>query len=163
MREGIMVDFPSRIEGGCLCGAVRFGTNAPPVSGAFCHCRMCQKSYGGLFQAVLQFRAEGFSYERGEPKYYSSSALVRRGFCAECGAPLLFAYEGSTDLWIPIGALDHPDDWPMTKDATWGPTAHYHTDSRLPWHDIEDGLPQWTSETTPFQDAARKALGEPSP
>jgi hypothetical protein len=42
-------------------------------------------------------------------------------------------------------AVDHPEDWPMTKDASWGPSTHAHTDTRIPWYEIRDGLPQSAS------------------
>ena len=34
-----------------------------------------------------------------------------------------FFYEGSPNVWVKIGSLDHPDDWPMIKGAPWGHSA----------------------------------------
>ena len=34
------------IEGGCLCGAVRYETTAKPVSAIHCYCRQCQHITG---------------------------------------------------------------------------------------------------------------------
>jgi hypothetical protein len=51
-----------------------------------------------------------------------------------------FFYEGNSDVWIKIGTLDRPEDWPMTKDASWGHSEHIHTDTKIPWEQISDGL-----------------------
>ncbi len=33
----------SKIRGGCLCGAVRYSTDAEPLLTAVCHCKNCQR------------------------------------------------------------------------------------------------------------------------
>ena len=43
------------VTGGCLCNAVRFESKEAPTQGFFCHCRICQKAYGGLFSATVTF------------------------------------------------------------------------------------------------------------
>jgi hypothetical protein len=133
------------VTGGCLCGAIRFAFDQPPSEGAFCHCSICRRSYGGLFGIFLRVPAAGFRLTRGEPKLYRSSPIAVRSFCDVCGSPIAFAYDGNADLWITLGALDHPEDWPMTPGATWGATSHVQVDARVPWHAIDDGLPQMKS------------------
>lgn len=130
------------LTGGCLCGAIRFESVHPPTQGYFCHCKNCQKAYGGLFSATVRVPGSGFKFTTGDPKYYKATIFAKRSFCAECGSPMPFFYEGHPDVWIKIGTLDHPEDWPMTKDASWGPSEHIHTDTRTPWEQIDDGLPQ---------------------
>ena len=39
----------SKIEGGCLCGAVRYKSDAEPVMQAVCHCKTCQKISGSTY------------------------------------------------------------------------------------------------------------------
>ena len=129
------------VTGGCLCGALRFSSAAAPLEGAFCHCTICQRSYGGLFGAFLRFAAAGFHMTRGRPKRYRSSSIATRCFCAKCGSHLTFAYDHGEDVWVTLGSLDHPDEWPMTPDAAWGPSAHVQTDTRIPWYAVDDGLP----------------------
>jgi hypothetical protein len=128
------------ITGGCLCGAVRYEAQEPPIFGSYCHCRMCQKNYG-FFQAALKFSGSTLRYTQGKPKYYRSSSFGRRGFCAECGSPIVFLYDGNPHAWILIGSLDHPEDWPLTKDASWGQSQHLHVEAKIPWYEISDGLP----------------------
>ena len=74
-----------RITGGCQCGAVRFA--AERLGGAaICHCRMCQKAFGGFFGPLVS--GYGVVWTRGEPSYFASSDKFRRGFCASGGAPI---------------------------------------------------------------------------
>ena len=37
------------IRGGCLCGAVRYASEAEPLMVAVCHCATCQKNTGSAF------------------------------------------------------------------------------------------------------------------
>lgn len=89
--------------GGCQCGAVRFSAESvgrPSV----CHCRMCQKSFGGLFGPLVT--GNEVKWTRGEPKWFASSNLARRGFCGNCGTPLSYITKYGTEL--AIGAFDDP-------------------------------------------------------
>jgi hypothetical protein len=92
------------ITGGCQCGAVRFSAQALGRA-SICHCRMCQKAFGGFFGPLVT--GLGVEWTRGRPARFSSSNLVSRGFCASCGTPLTYEYEGGTEL--AIGALDDPE------------------------------------------------------
>ena len=112
------------VTGGCLCGAVRYESKQAPTQGYFCHCTICRKAYGGLFSATVTFSGAGFSLTKGALKYYRATGVAKRGFCADCGSPVAFFYAGNSTVWIKIGSLDHPEDWPMTPDASWTtPTA----------------------------------------
>jgi hypothetical protein len=128
------------VTGGCLCGAVRYESSKPPVTGGYCHCRMCQKGSGGLFSAWMQFRPEGFRFTKGGPKLYRSSEWLQRGVCSTCGSPLVVIYDEDPAPVILIGSLDHPDDWPITQDGWWG---HAYVDEKVSWHVISDDMPQF--------------------
>ena len=43
----------AHIEGGCLCGKVRYTATAEPVATALCHCTHCQKHTGSAFAALF--------------------------------------------------------------------------------------------------------------
>jgi hypothetical protein len=147
------------VTGGCLCGAVRYRSTTPPAKGAYCHCRLCQKSYGGLYMAGLQFDLAGFSYTKGSPRLFRSSSIAQRGFCPDCGSPLVFLFDNDTEIWVLLGSLDRPEEWPLTKDATWGLIVHTQADNKVPWHVISDGLPEWTGGKFQ-QDALARAKGK---
>jgi hypothetical protein len=97
------------ITGGCQCGAVRYRCEALGRA-SICHCRMCQKAFGGFFGPLVT--ARGLVWARGGPAYFESSNKVRRGFCRDCGTPL--TYEWGGDPEIAIGSLDEPERAPPT-------------------------------------------------
>ncbi len=92
------------LTGGCQCGALRFAVSDLGRA-SICHCRMCQKAFGGLFAALVS--AVDARWTRGEPKWFQSSNAARRAFCSDCGTPL--AYETRFGLELAVGAFDQPD------------------------------------------------------
>ena len=42
-----------KIEGGCLCGKVRYSADAEPAFVGVCHCKNCQKGTGTAFSLVV--------------------------------------------------------------------------------------------------------------
>ncbi|MVA99653.1 GFA family protein [Nitratireductor sp. CAU 1489] len=91
------------ITGGCQCGAVRFRADGLGRA-SLCHCRMCQKAFGGFYGPLVT--ARGLEWTRAAPARFASSNVVRRGFCQKCGTPLSYEYDGGAE--IAIGALDDP-------------------------------------------------------
>ena len=128
------------VTGGCQCGAVRYESTEPPVTGGYCHCRMCQKAYGGLFSAWVEFRPAGFRFTKGEPKLYRSSEWLQRGVCSTCGSPLVVIYDEDPNPVVFTGSLDHPDDWPLTQEG-W--SGHAFVNEKVSWHVISDDMPQF--------------------
>lgn len=93
--------------GGCQCGAVRFKIHGALGRPSICHCRMCQKAFGGFFGPLVTIKGEA-EWTRGEPSYFQSSVNIARGFCAACGTPLTYKHPGG--LEIAIGAFDDRSD-----------------------------------------------------
>ena len=91
------------LTGGCQCGAVRFRAQRLGRA-SICHCRMCQKAFGGFFGPLVT--AHDLTWTRGAPKLFASSNKVTRGFCADCGTPLSYDYGGAIE--VAIGAFDNP-------------------------------------------------------
>ena len=133
-----MGDASDRITGGCLCGAVRYESDQPSRTGTYCHCRMCQKAYGNPFGTFVIFSREAFRVTRGEPKYFKSSKSAERGFCADCGSPLIMSVFASDSIAVMVGSLDHP------RDAQ--PKKHMGIESQIPWLAIDDDLPRMTTD-----------------
>lgn len=114
--------------GGCQCGAVRFSAAALGRA-SICHCRMCQKAFGNLCGPLVT--ATGLNWTRGALKHFQSSNKVRRGFCADCGTPLTYEYEGGVE--VAIAAFD--------QAADIEPVIQLAVESRLPWFDKLAALP----------------------
>ena len=133
------VEAPTRLTGGCQCGAVRYELSAPPRGGSICHCRMCQKAGGAPFMAFTgPMRQERFVLTRGAPATYRSSEIAERGFCAVCGTPLTYRLIGRDRISVTIGSLDRP--------AEVAPTEQLGVESALPWFAGLGGLPASTTE-----------------
>ena len=125
------------ITGGCQCGNIRYEINQPPSGAGFCHCRMCQRTIGAVVDAWVAFPIEAVRFTSGDPKYYTSSPIAKRGFCENCGSSLLLKYYAPTEsklLIMMTGCLDNPKDFP--------PTWHSCIESQMPWLDIHDDLPR---------------------
>ena len=142
------------VTGGCLCGAIRYESAEPPIWVGYCHCRMCQRGYGAPFVLFAVFPAGSLRFTRGQTRYYRSSPHARRGFCAECGSPVDYRYEGDSDTGVMIGTLDHPEDWPPDH-------GHNGIESKVPWHVIADDLPQWPTSESRILQAAKAHVGDP--
>lgn len=40
----------TKLQGSCLCGGVRYQINGPLTGALNCHCAMCRKAHGRLFE-----------------------------------------------------------------------------------------------------------------
>ncbi|CDZ56148.1 GFA family protein [Neorhizobium galegae] len=109
--------------GGCQCGAVRFRIHGELGRASICHCRMCQKAFGGFFGPLVTAPKDGVEWTRGEPKYFQSSVNIDRGFCEDCGTPLTYRYPGGLEL--AIGAFDDRSDL--------APKIQVNYASHIPW------------------------------
>lgn len=95
------------ITGGCQCGAVRFRIRGGLGRASICHCRMCQKAFGGFFGPLVT--AFDVEWVKAQPSHFRSSNKARRGFCPSCGTPLTFEVDGADAIDIAIGTLDQPE------------------------------------------------------
>jgi hypothetical protein len=129
------------LQGGCLCGAVRYEIAAGPdtgidpsaVSGVYCDCSMCRKATGGGYAIFLSIPRHAVSYTSGSPDLYRSSPIATRGFCKHCGSPLFYALDNDKLVSLTAGSLDDP--------SVLKPDHHYGIESRLPWADCGANLP----------------------
>jgi hypothetical protein len=118
-----------RIEGGCLCGKVRYSAEAEPAFVGVCHCKNCQKGTSTAFSAVVALPKPAVNVQ-GTLKTYegrgdSGKATYRR-FCPECGSSIEIEVEVMPNMvMIPTGTLD---------DNTWvKPGMEIFCDSAQPW------------------------------
>src|SRR5262245_30348848 len=123
---------PGTIAGGCLFGAVRFETENRFRIG-YCHCSICRKWTGAIFGTPFNVARDSFRFVRGEDEIAGSARY--RHHCGTCGSSLPGGPEGGDVIGIPGGLLDH--------DPGKRPAAHIFVGSKVPWLEIEDGLPQF--------------------
>lgn len=122
-------------EGGCECGALRYRVTGSAHDSGYCHCRICQRTSGAPVQAFARFHAGQFSYTKGEPAIYFSSAHGQREFCAHCGSQLLYrGRQAPHDVALNTPTLDDPEAYPP-RQQVW-------RRSRISWFETTDSLPR---------------------
>ena len=102
------------IEGGCLCGAVRYRSDAEPVMQVVCHCETCRKNSGSAFSMNVAVPQDRLRIESGSPRRYedhsgASGEAFYRFFCGDCGSHIYShgpAY--GAIAFIKAGTLDDP-------------------------------------------------------
>jgi hypothetical protein len=123
------------IEGGCLCGALRYRATRASEVPAFCHCRTCRKASAAPVVAWITVARDDFAFTQGQPRSYRSSERVVRTFCPTCGTPLTYANdEYPAALDVTTASLDEPERFP--------PRDHVWTSHALPWLELVDTLPR---------------------
>ena len=94
------------IQGGCLCGKVRFTATQPPLRTFACHCTFCQKLTGSSFYAESLFDNDAVAFNEGPLKQFEhtsdgSGKKVYVHFCPTCGTTVGLTFE----RWPTIRAL----------------------------------------------------------
>ena len=117
------------ITGGCLCGAVRYSSDAEPTFVGVCHCRDCQKYTGSAFATVVALPKSALTVS-GEMQRFSkagdSGKAIARSFCPTCGSSVIDEGEIMPGVvMIGTGTLDDPS-WVK-------PTAQIYCVSAQPW------------------------------
>jgi hypothetical protein len=117
------------IEGGCLCGAVRYRTAAEPVLVGICHCRDCQKFTGSAFGFIVGLPRAALAISGAVKRFTKpadSGRPIVRQFCPECGSSIAEESAARPDLLIINGGtLDDPNS--VT------PATEIYCDRALSW------------------------------
>jgi hypothetical protein len=125
------------VAGSCLCGDVTYEFGKP-VALYQCHCTRCRKARGSAHGANLFCRIEDFHWTRGEDQVVDFALPGARfygvAFCGKCGASVPRVSVGRGIVVIPASGLD--------TDPGLTPAAHIFVESKAPWFDITDDLPQ---------------------
>lgn len=132
------------IEGGCLCGEVRYAVDGEIGQVSHCHCAMCRRIHGAAFGTYGAVPKENFRWVSGAEsvKTYPSSETLHRTFCSHCGSTLQAFLLAEPDVvYVALGTTD--------GDPKLETAIHIFVGSKAPWHEITDDLPQydtWTKE-----------------
>ena len=136
------------LEGGCLCGGVRFRVTGKLGPAGFCHCKQCQRASGSAFATNAPARTKYFEITSGPGlvREYESSPGKFRAFCSQCGSPLYSRRSTEPDIRrIRLGTLD--------SDPERRPLAHVWVSSKAPWYTIHDSLHQFQRGLPPEEEA----------
>ena len=119
----------AKTEGGCLCGAVRYKSDADPLLAVLCHCTNCQKQSGGAYsvnvitpKASLDIQGEMATYvdmgDSGQP--------VARNFCGRCGSGI--SSQPAVMETLTVLKAGSPDDSSRVR-----PVKEIYCDSARQW------------------------------
>lgn len=124
------------LEGGCLCGAIRYRVAGQPLDVNYCHCGQCRRHSGAPVAAFATYPLARVQWLGREPRLFESSAIGRRGFCPECGTSL---------TWVGVATPNEVDIGVGTFDdaSSFRPKDHIWTDSAIAWLQIDDHLPRY--------------------
>lgn len=124
------------VEGGCLCGLVRYRVKGRPLSIVNCHCVMCRRASGAPFVTWLTLNAKDLIFTKMLPARFPSSSKAERSFCDQCGSPITFQYQARRKfIYVTVGSLDDP--------GKFAPQSDIHTASHVPWVPLDKSLAQY--------------------
>lgn len=118
------------LSGSCMCGAVKFSFTVPPKFIKDCVCESCRRAHGASAVCWVGVENSEFRLEGDESllKWYQSSNMSERGFCASCGTRVFFR----SSMWphethMALACVDTPHDLVSTGIS------------------FSDELPAWTA------------------
>jgi hypothetical protein len=127
-----------QLTGKCLCEGIAYEINGELGPIFNCHCSMCRRWHGAAFRTRATIRREQFNWVRGEEllsRYYSSEDTVKV-FCSVCGSNLISTYDNRPDhIGVPLGGIEQAPNNQVE--------GHIFVESKSPWHEITDDLPQY--------------------
>ena len=108
-----------------------------------CHCQFCRKVHGAAFTTVAFVPRSAFRWVSESPdvaEWRTPGGSVRH-FCAVCASPLCNHPREEDLLCLVVASLDDP--------SVASPWVHLNTESKTPWFEIADDLPQFETGPTP--------------
>jgi hypothetical protein len=122
------------VEGGCLCGSIRYRVMGEPVATTLCHCRSCRKASGGTNVAWAVFNHDAFEWLSGYPGHYSSSPGLEWLYCRDCGSLVGYRRSSRPDhMDITTGTLDDPGHFP--------PAVEIWLEHKIGWEALDPKRP----------------------
>ncbi len=119
----------AKIEGGCLCSAIRYTSEAEPLATVICNCINCQKQTGAAYSLNIVL-PKGALDVQGEMTTYvdtgDSGKTLDRNFCGRCGSSISSEPSAvGTITVLKAGTLD---------DTSWvKPVMEIYCDSAQAW------------------------------
>lgn len=141
--QATVVDRPARVPetsgtvgGSCLCGAVAFEIDVPPLRMYNCHCSRCRRAVSAAYQTVLRARRSRFRWLSGADNvadYRLPGTRFQCAFCRTCGSRA--PWERDAQVCVPAGSLD--------GDPGERARGNIFTDSRAVWSVLDERLESW--------------------
>ena len=129
-----------KVEGGCLCGEIRYEVTGPALFVSQCCCKDCQKATGTGHTTIVGLRGSQLDLS-GAPKTYTNTGetggKVTRHFCGTCGGRLYTTGDlpGDDFVILQAGSLDDP--------GRVSPESVIYTKDAVPWDFFDPALPKF--------------------
>ncbi|HWW64060.1 MAG TPA: GFA family protein [Sphingomonadaceae bacterium] len=132
-------DAGSTMEGGCLCGAVRYRLSGAPAFVSQCCCKDCQKATGTGHTTIIGIHRDQLAIT-GPVKEYTNrgdtGGEVTRHFCDTCGGRIFTSGTlPGTTIMVQAGSLDDP--------GQVSPTSVIYTKDAVAWDFFDPKLPKF--------------------
>lgn len=126
-----------KVSGGCLCGKIRFETDATPAFQLLCHCTDCQTVSGAPYYTAYVVPIDGVTLLSGEPNGYTVKSDQgrdnRRMFCPDCGSRLW------AELEIGMASVN---GMALDDRTHFQPSANHRLVTKPDWCAVNDALPE---------------------
>lgn len=129
------------IEGGCLCGALRYRLNGPPAPGSLCYCMDCRRASAAPMVAWVSVRRDHFVLLSGEFRRIRHAGSIR-SFAPCCGTPVMIEDTEDSER-IDVTACS------MDELAGYSPVASIWVEDRPPWMMNVASLPEFPHSRHP--------------
>jgi hypothetical protein len=126
------------LSGQCACGIVEFEVNGPLITMYYCHCSACRRTTGSSFATNSAVHREHFKIISGESNLSSFNMKPEQElrFCKTCSSRICMSHTAYNNyIFIPAGAYNED---PKTEIE-----AHFNLESKAPWTEIHDQIPQF--------------------
>ncbi|MEM7279132.1 MAG: GFA family protein [Pseudomonadota bacterium] len=122
------------LNGGCLCGQVRFKLHGKRREVVYCHCEQCRK-ISGHFVAATAVAPDDLDWENERGlRWFASSEDAERGFCQHCGSSLFWRPKHGGHISVMAGSID--------GETGLKASEHIYLDSAGDYYELGDQLPQ---------------------
>lgn len=126
-----------QINGGCLCGSIRYVITDDLLYAGYCHCSECRRWTGSPFSASGGVRESEFALINGKTclSSFKKGKNSTAYFCKNCSSIVYGEVPEHNMIFVMLGTLEES---PSLK-----PQFHIYTNSKLGWYQINDDLPQF--------------------
>jgi hypothetical protein len=131
------------LEGGCLCGAIRYRISGPSLFVSQCCCKDCQKATGTGHTTIIGIHNSQLELD-GTPASFTNAGAtggkVTRHFCGTCAGRLYTSGDLPGEvIMVQAGSLDDP--------GAISPESVIYVKDAIAWDRFDAALP--TFETLP--------------
>jgi hypothetical protein len=123
------------LAGKCRCGAVHYEVEDAFLYAANCHCSECRAATGSAFKSFAGIERDKLRITEGldDVAVFGEDELNDTR-CGACGSFLFSVVREGAYVHVTMGSL--------VDTPTIRPTEHIFVDSKAPWFEITDDLPQ---------------------